>query len=238
MLKAAICDDEPAMLDYLCEHISEEFRRQGEDIQIAKFTSGNDFLSAHKKVPFDAVFLDIDMPEISGFDIAEKISDNKRTLIVFVTTHDELVFSSLKFQPFRFIRKTHLNSELSETVSAVIKHVAQNIAERKVEFQTKDRKIYIPADEIEYIEVYGHRLRVVVSDGEPVECYGSLSEFEKVLVPVGFVRTYKSYLVNLKYVYSMEQTKVVMDSKTEIPLSRYKASEIKEKFKEYLRSTL
>lgn len=236
MIRAAICDDEQTMLDHLHEHIIEEFKQQNADVQIDKYTSGKEFLNSHKTKPYDVVFLDIDMPEISGFDVAEKISE--KVIIIFVTTHDELVFSSLKFQPFRFIRKTHLNSELSETLSAVIARVAKRAAERKIEFQTKDRKVFLFADEIEYIEVYGHRLRVVVINGEPVECYGSLSDFEKILAPIGFVRTYKSYLVNLKYVYSMEKTKVVMDNKTEIPLSRYKAAEIKEKFKEYLRSAL
>lgn len=236
MIRAAICDDESTMLDYLYEHISKEFERQKANVQIDKYTSGKDFLNAYKAEPYDVVFLDIDMPKISGFDVAEKISE--KALIIFVTTHDELVYSSLKFQPFRFIRKTRLNDELSETVSAVIEHIAKRKAEKKIEFQTKDRKIFLLADEIEYIGVYGHWLRVVVTTGEPIECYGSLSEFEKILAPIGFVRTYKSYLVNLKYVYSIEKTNVVMDNKTEIPLSRYKAAEIKEKFKEYLRSVL
>lgn len=236
MIRAAICDDENTILDYLYEHISREFERQKADVHIDKYSSGNEFLNFHKAKPYDVVFLDIDMPEISGFDVAEKISE--KALIIFVTTHDELVFSSLKFQPFRFIRKTHLNIELPETLSAIIEHISKCIAERKIEFQTKDRKVFLFADEIEYIEVYGHWLRVVVTNGEPVECYGSLSVFEKVLAPIGFVRTYKSYLVNLKYVYSMEKTKVVMDNKNEIPISRYKAAEIKEKFKEYLRSAL
>lgn len=236
MIRAAICDDENTILDYLYEHISGEFERQRADVHIDKYSSGDEFLSFHKEKPYDVVFLDIEMSEISGFDVAEKISE--KTLIIFVTTHDELVFSSLKFQPFRFIRKTHLNSELPETLSAIIKRISKRIAERKIEFQTKDRKVFLFADEIEYIEVYGHWLRVIVTDGEPVECYGSLSDFEKALAPIGFVRTYKSYLVNLKYVYSMEKTKVVMDNKTEIPISRYKAAEIKEKFKEYLRSAL
>ena len=236
MLRAAICDDENTILDYLYARISKEFEGQSADFHIDKYTSDKDFLSSHKAKPYDVVFLDIDMPEISGFEIAEKLSE--KALIIFVTTHDELVFSSLKFQPFRFIRKTHLNSELPETLSAIIELVSKRVAERKIEFQAKDRKVFLFADEIEYIEVYGHWLRVVVTNGEPVECYGSLSVFEKVLAPLGFVRTYKSYLVNLKYVYSMEKTKVVMDSKNEIPISRYKAAEIKENFKEYLRSAL
>lgn len=236
MIRAAICDDEPVMLDHLHRHISAEFVRQGAEVRIEKFTAGRSFLEAENAEPFDVVFLDIDMPEIGGFEIAEKISE--KALIIFVTSHDELVFSSLKFRPFRFIRKTHLDDELPETLSSVIERVAKIKAEKKIEFQTKDSKIFLPADEIEYIEVYGHWLRVLVNAREPVECYGSLSEFENLLAPLGFVRTYKSYLVNLKYVYSLEKTKVVMDDKTEIPLSRYKAAEIKEKFKEYLRSVL
>lgn len=236
MIRTAICDDEPATLDYLHEHITKEFKRQGTEIKIDKFTSGQDFLNAHKVEPFDAIFLDIDMPEISGFDVAERIGEN--ALIIFVTTHDELVYSSIKFQPFRFIRKTHLDKELSETLTAVNERISKRIAKRKIHFQTKERGIYLLVDEIEYIEVYGHWLRVVVNKGDPIECYGSLSELEKQLQPVGFVRTYKSYLVNLKYVYSLERTKVVMDDKAEIPLSRYKTNEVKEKFKEYLRSAL
>lgn len=236
MLKIAVCDDDKIMLDCLCERIAEECRRQDAEIYVDKFSSGKDFLNANKTEPYDVVFLDIDMPEINGFEVAEKISE--KALIIFVTTHDELVYSSLKFQPFRFIRKTHLNNELSETLTSVIERISKRNAERKIEFQTKDGKIYLFADEIEYIEVYGHWLRVVVTNGEPIECYGSLSDIEKRLRSIGFVRTYKSYLVNFKYVYSLEKTKVVMDNKTEIPLSRYKSDGVKEKFKNYLRSAL
>jgi len=236
MIRGAVCDDEPAVLDHLYAHVSKEFKRQGADIHIEKFTSGRDFLSAHKAEPFDVVFLDIDMPEISGFEIAERI--DKRTLIVFVTTHDELVYSSLKFQPFRFLRKTHLEDEMGEAVKAINEKLLKRNAEHRIKFQTKENEIYVYADNIEYIEVYGHWLRVTLNKGETIECYGSLSELEKQLVPVGFVRTYKSYLVNFKYIHSIEKTQVTLDDGTEIPLSRYKAAEVRERFKDYLRSEL
>lgn len=99
VIRAAICDDEPTILDYLHEHISKEFKQQGAEIQMDKFTSGKEFLNVHEEELFDLVFLDIDMPEISGFDVAEEISESEYTIIIFVTTHDEIVFSSLKFQP-------------------------------------------------------------------------------------------------------------------------------------------
>lgn len=236
MIRAAICDDENTVLDYLYEHVSKEFEKQGVDVHIDKYISGRNFLNAHKKEQYDAVFLDIDMPEISGFDVSEKISE--KALIIFVTTHDELVFSSLKFQPFRFIRKSYIDNEIEETVKAISDKVLKNRANRRIKFQTREKEIYIFASNIEYIEVYDHWLRVYTNGDKTIECYGSLLEFEKTLAPIGFARTHKSYLVNLKYLNSIEKSQVILDNGTEIPVSRYKASEVREKLKEYLRGEL
>ncbi len=238
MIRSAICDDEPTILNYLYTHISKEFKRQGTDTHIDKFTSGKDFLNAHKAEPYDVVFLDIDMPEISGFDVAEKISVSEHTLIIFVTSHDELVFSSLKFQPFRFMRKAFLENEIEETVKAINNKILKRRIDQRIKFQTKEKEIFVLTSNIEYIEVFDHRLRVVLNEDKTIECYGSLSEFENQLIPAGFVRPYKSYLVNFKYVHSIEKTQITLDNGTKLPLSRYKANEVRDKFKEYIRSEL
>ena len=234
MIRAAICDDEPTILDYLHEHISKEFKRQGADIQIDKFTSGKDFLNAHKAEPFDVVFLDIDMPEINGFDVAEKIS-SEHTLIIFVTTHDELVFSSLKFQPFRFIRKSFLEDELREVADDVNEVLSKRSAGKKFKLQTRAHDVYVDVEQIIYIEIYGHWLHVYTND-EVLECYGILSDYESRLEPFDFVRTHKSYLVNCRYIRSVEKEQVVLDDKTSIPLSRRRINDVNDKFTKYLRS--
>ncbi len=238
MIRAAICDDEPAMLDYLYEHISAEFKRQGAETQILKFTSGMAFLDAEKAEPFDVVFLDIDMPEIGGFEIAEQMNTLRTTLIIFVTSHDELVYSSLKFRPFRFIRKTYLANELTETLESVIYETNKMSLNSKFALQTKTGETFVDLADVMYIEIYGHWLNVYLKTGEPLECYGSLSDFEKQLDEFDFVRTHKSYLVNCKYIFSIEKGQVVLDDKTTIPLSRYKVDTVKEKFKKLIRSTL
>lgn len=238
MFKAAICDDEPMILDYLHKHISNEFKRQGADVCIDKFTSGRDFLNVHRAKPFDVVFLDIDMPEVSGFDAAEQINDIGDALIVFVTSHDELVYSSIKFRPFRFIRKTILENDLPETSEAIIKEVYKRSTGKKYAFQTRSGEAFVDLSSIEYIEIYGHWLMVHIKDGDPLECYGSLSDFERQLEEYDFVRTHKSFLVNCKFIFAIEKNQVVLDDKTVIPLSRYKVEAVKNKFKNLLRSTL
>lgn len=236
MIRAAICDDENTILDYLYEHISREFERQKADVHIDKYSSGNEFLRFHKAKPYDVVFLDIDMPEISGFDIAEKINGSEPTLIIFVTMHDELVFSSLKFQPFRFIRKSFIDDELGEVVDDIIKVLSKRIAGRKFKLQTRSHDMYVDVEQIVYIEIYGHWLHVYTCDGEVLECYGILSDYESQLEPFDFVRTHKSYLVNCRYIHSIQKEQVVLDNKTSVPLSRRRINAVNDKFTKYLRS--
>lgn len=60
-------------------------------------------------------------------------------------------------------------------------------------------------DDIEYIEIYGHQIRIIVAGADPLECYGSLSVLEKQLSDFNFVRTHKSYLVNCKYIFLLKK---------------------------------
>ena len=75
-----------------------------------------------------------------------------------------------------------------------------------------------------------------LADGrQPIKSYGTLLSFENQLTDRGFIRTHKSFLVNLKYIYSIDSKDIILDDKTVIPMSRYKSESVKEKWGEYLR---
>lgn len=233
MIKIAMCDDDRDFSERIKLLIDQYFLTQSIDSDVLIFSGGNCFLTAN--TDYNAVFLDIDMPDISGFDVAEQI--NNDTLIVFVTTHDELVYSSLKFRPFRFIRKAYLEEELPEALDAIQKETLKRSAGKKFMLQTKNGEVLLNVNEIEYIEIYGHWLRVYLAGGDTLECYGSLSVLEEQLDRFDFARTHKSYLVNCHYIFSIQKNRIILDDRTEIPLSRYKADTVKNKFKNHLRST-
>ena len=235
-MQIAICDDDKYFAEKLKSLI--EYRLGAVKVKpvISIYHNGNDFIE--NSPDCDAVFLDIDMPVVNGFDIAEQINQMGNALIIFVTMHDELVYSSIKFQPFRFIRKSRLENELSEVLEALNKTITKRSLGKRFKFQTKTGEVFLDIGDIEYIEIYGHWLHVCVNDGEDLECYGSLSDFEKQLAPFDFVRTHKSYLVNCKYIYSIEKGQIILDDKTEILLSRYRVNDVKDKFKKYIRSEL
>lgn len=236
MMQIAICDDDMVFADKLKLLVESGFEAINVKSDISVFSNGAAFISAGCK--YDAVFLDIDMPEINGFDIAELIYDTEETLIVFVTLHDELVYSSIKFQPFRFIRKSCLESELSEVLNALKQNVLKRSAGKRFPFQTKDGAVFLDVSNIIYIEIYGHWLHVCVNCGDDLECYGSLSDLERKLEPFDFIRVHKSYLVNCKYIYSIEKRQIILDDKTEILLSRYRVNEVRNKLRNYIRSGL
>lgn len=236
MIRIAVCDDDRDFSKRIKLLIERYFTEQSFESNITIFNSGVDFLSDN--TDYNAVFLDIDMPDIGGFDIAEQISGKSNTLIVFVTTHDELVYSSLKFRPFRFIRKAYIEEEFLETMEAVNKEISKLSASNKFMLQTKNGEVLLDINNIEYIEIYTHSIQVYTVGGEILECYGSLSAFEKHLSDFDFVRTHKSYLVNCRYIFSIEKNRIILDDKTEIPLSRYKSNAVKSKFKNHLRSTI
>lgn len=237
-MRIAVCDDNVVMLNFLCDEINKEFRKNGVDFALDRFENGADFLSVYETAPFDIVFLDIDMPTINGFEIAERINKDNSSFIVFVTSHDELVYSSFKFQPFRFIRKNHIAAELPETVKALAEKINERTAARHFEVRTSSGNVFLDLNDVEYIEIYGHWLKITIKDADAIECYGSLSDFEKRLAPHNFVRTHKSYLVNCKYIYSIEQRQVVLDDKTAIPLSKYKIESVRSKLRNYLRGNI
>lgn len=186
----------------------------------------------------DAIFLDIDMPDINGFEIAQKINETGDTFIIFVTSYDELVYSSIKFHPFRFIRKSRLDNELPEVLNALASAAVKRAAGRRFKLHTKTTDVFLNVGEIKYMETFGHWIRVYVSDAECIECYGSLLDMEKQLSELDFVRIHKSYLVNCRYVYSIERGRVILTDKTELPLSRYKSDQVKSKVKNYILSEI
>lgn len=232
MFKIAICDDDKNFLSKFSKTVSTEFDKVGIDYSIVEYDNGNVLLNTISD--FDLVFLDIDMPKVNGFQIAEKISNNEKPIFIFVTLHDELVYSSIKLRPFRFIRKSYIESELKESVAAAAEYLKKNGSPYKLYVSTNNGEKGININLITYIEVFGHSLLIHTVD-EKIETYGSLLTYEKQLTNKGFVRAHKSYLVNYKFIYSVEQKQIIMDDKTIIPLSRYKAEKVRNEFKSYIR---
>ena len=130
MLKIALCDDEPVTLDLLKNEIDALLQAQNLEYQIASYASGLSLLQDFSAKGFDVLFLDIDMPDVSGFQVAEALQDStSQCRVVFVTSKRNLMHQSFDYQPFHFICKGDSSDpfpDLKRILSKLLRFYRQN----------------------------------------------------------------------------------------------------------------
>lgn len=113
-----ICDDDRIF----AELVKEELHKHQIDTDIHTFLSASALTDAfQKKQPCDILFLDIDMPETNGIDLAVSLKAYEiKPYLIFVSTVESLVYQTFKVNPFWFIRKRFCESELPEVITALL----------------------------------------------------------------------------------------------------------------------
>lgn len=115
------------------------------------FESASSVLEHIKDSPIDLLFLDVDMPGMSGFELAKVLlSKHKQILIVFMSAFDNFVYNSFEYYPFAFLRKECMKAELPAVLRRVLDKVTQ--PDRIIELPTTAEKIRIDTVDILYAE--------------------------------------------------------------------------------------
>lgn len=246
MITIAICDDNPMYLKLLCQNIKKAFQSFTNDFRIVSFDNGKLLLQEHSISPFDIVFLDIDMPDMSGFDVAKSMRDNSSNcFLIFVTSYSEFVYQSFDFRPFHFIRK--LPEEMLEgSVQDVVKLLMEHMKQYQQIILTDDLhgKVITYYRNILFIKSEKHYLYFFLKDEtEPVKMRGKLTDLENELDKYDFVRVHRNYIINLNGIQRIDLKvgTVYLSNHREIkriPLSRKLMKTVDEKYTNYLRRTL
>ena len=213
-----ICDDEKRFTEVLEKRVETCLKEQGQSYEIQIFYNGIEMFQAMQEKAPEILLLDIDMPEISGMELAEQIfSSNINTNVIFVTNRDDLVFRAIHYQPFRFIRKEKLNQELDEAICHLLNKLEKD--EKMWEVQTKNGTEILALKNILYIESCKHYLRIRHVDGE-CEMRGKISNLEKWMTNYGFIQTHRSYLVNMRFIKMVRTNEVELDNGEILSVSR------------------
>ncbi len=199
MLTIAVCDDNRAFADALvhrlrilcAHHLPERIPCRVE----SPFYSADEVISYLSANSIKVLFLDIDMPEKSGFSLAKELSTRSPdTIILFVSAYDQFVYSSFEYSPFRFLRKNHLDEELE---SAFCKVMEKYLLDRElIDFLTTEGEITLRLCDIVSLEG-DKNYYLIHTVGETYRCRGTMSEAERKIVPYDFVRIHSAMVVNL-----------------------------------------
>jgi two-component system response regulator LytT len=230
-LKALVCDDEaPARseLRYLLEEA-------GDVEVVGEASSGVEALQLIKAFPYDVVFLDIDMPGLSGMQLAEVLATlDRQPAVVFVTAYSEHAVEAFEVAAVDYLVKPVEVDRLRQAIERLVPREQVDMAKvDRVPVEKSGKKILLPVEDIFYIMAKGD-YTYLHTDGERYLSTISLASLEKRLEPMGFCRIHRRYLVNLSRVkevvpmYGGTLLLTLSDpDQTQVPVSRRRVPTLK-----------
>ena len=235
MLKIILCDDNPCFLEKLRENIRAILKRNKQDSVIYAYSSMED-------IPIELIsqtnmfFLDIDFAShaYTGIDIARRIrSQNRNTIIIFVTNYIQYAPDGYEVQAFRYLLKSDISTKLEHCLLQAIERLT--LDDETMMITVAGETIVLPLTDILYLEAQAHNVSIFVqAAGETrpkqYRIYATLSSMEQQLGNQGFLRIQKSYLVNMRRLSKYQCTEAVLDTGMSLRVSQKIYSEQKKKY--------
>jgi len=181
---------------------------------------------------YDLYILDIDMPKIDGFDLANVIFDNNpKATIIFCTNHDNLIYEAIKLNTFFFVRKSFLENDLLSALQKYIKNYSHETS--TYQYKTRSETKYIKFEDIFYFEVSRNDLYIHLKDSTTLTERKTMSKVISELRNDDFLRIDKNFLINLKYADHIEDNYLVCKNNMKFDIPKNKMKQIKDELNLY-----
>ena len=222
MLSIAICDDEEYFRITEKQLILKYMAGKNCECMIDMYESGKELLNLREELnQYHIIFLDVNMEEIDGIETAKEIRKiTKDVFIVFVTAFITYALEGYKVDAVRYLIKDHESLE------------KMDYEENEMTFDFQEGKTTISLENILYIESNLHRLIFYMAGEDAVHytIYTKLDDVAESLQNKGFCRIHKSYLVNLKYVESVERYRAVLSNGKSLAISKARFLDTRNEF--------
>ncbi len=222
MIKVLLVDDE-----FLALNLLEGYVRQVPDLQlVGRYKSPMDGIKALQETEVDLLFLDIQMPGISGLNLLKTLP--KAPLTVFTTAYSEHAVTAFDLNAVDYLLKPFTFERFLQSLNKVREQLQQHqpkvlapeaATDKNYLIAKVDGKLMrIPHADILYIEGLKEYVRIVTQEGKYITLE-SLKNLEEELAASHFMRVHKSYIIAAKKVQSMDGNMLEMNGH-KIPISR------------------
>ena len=241
-LRTIIVEDEE-----LARNLMKSFLKGNDKIEIiAECENGFEGVKMINELKPDLVFLDIQMPKITGFELLELLDHKPQ--IIFATAYDQYAIKAFEFNAADYLLKPYSKDRLLEAVDKVVDRIQKegpvsDVAEKIENFPKEDfldrvvvkdrHKIHIiPVDQIRYIESMDDYVMIYTTEGRHMK-QKTMHYFENSLDSKEFVRIHRSYIVKVSQIneiqqYEKESYIVILHDKTKLKVSKTGYKNLKE----------
>ena len=234
-MKAIIIDDEPDAVELLAIRLTQKCPQ----IEvIATCTSGVKGVAAIIELRPDVVFLDIEMPQMNGFQVLEAVEGIPFAL-VFVTAYDKFALKAFRYSAIDYLLKPIESNELMQAISKIekqkqtskeqVNHLRNQYSNGskvfldKIALPYENGVAFVSLSEILYCESDDNYTKFYLPDGQSYLVTKPLKEVQELLEERGFLRIHRQYLINLAHIKKFvkgEGSYVIMTNGQSIPVSR------------------
>ena len=235
--RIVICDDETEDLKNVDDLVMSCCQKNGIDAKTILFTRGDECLQYLREKSARLVLLDIYLQDISGCEVARILRGfDDKCAIAFVTSSREYALDGFEVGACHYLVKPFTEEQIEQTL------VRCNLIEhREKKYLTLNNNhvgIKVDLGLIVYIEVYDKQSIIHLRDGRTLKTYQTLSELARDLDGDVFLRTHRSYLVNMSYIHLVQTTEFILTTGEKVPIRQAGRKEIKETYMEYLFSSM
>lgn len=215
-IKVLIIDDEPPARDIIRHFLAAE-----SEIEVAgECENGFEALKMISEVKPDLIFLDVQMPKLTGFELLELLPDPPQ--IIFTTAYDEFAIKAFEMNAVDYLLKPFAKTRLLQALERARQRLETKEPQARQEIEkfksgideSRDeidrvvtrlgsKIIVIPVDKIWYIEAQDDYVMIYSELGNHLK-EKTMKYFESHLAPKGFIRIHRSHLVNVSEILSVE----------------------------------
>lgn len=227
MYKIAVCDDN----EKLCFEIEAYILNYGKELReifyVDVFFTGEElFLNMVKGEYYDLIFLDIELPLISGIEVGKKIREemhNNYTQIIYISSYKKYMEELFRIRPMDFLPKPLSAAMIQETLNTGIQLCGQK--DQMFTYQIGWDYYKKPISDILYFQGVRKTINIVTIN-ECTSFHGTLKSIFDNLRDYCFVYTDRSHIVNYKYIVRFTRNKLTLINGIQLPVSRSRYHEL------------
>ena len=237
-MKLAIIEDEQVHSDLLNQYIEMWSKDRDIPVMITSFPSAESFLFTwEEERDFDVLFVDIQMKEMNGMEMARRVREQDPDIaIIFTTGITDYMEEGYEVEAMHYLVKPVNREKLCQCMDRVLRKGSQ---EQFLLVKSKEETLKLSVKSILYVEAMGHGcvIEFCPQSGRTfqVETTEGISELARKLGEPDFVRCHRSYLCRIDKIYHISRAWIEMDNGSRIPVSRRVYAYVNQMFIRYFK---
>jgi DNA-binding LytR/AlgR family response regulator len=184
------------------------------------------------------VFLDIDMPQMSGLDVAAKLNHlSDHVILIFMSSHDEFMIETFQFTPFRYIQKSHVAEQITAVLQAALIKADSNQNQSIVLRTSELGEMQLSLSEITYIEREHRMLAIHCINGDIIHTWSNLKDIMNTFHSDRLIQIHSGCAVNAQHVKGFVKGRniILLKDTTQLHVSRMSIKNIQQQLSQYWR---